>query len=301
MFMVRPYKCPFCGASRSTGKGMRKTKTMGPRVVRRCRQCGRKFTPRHQKLLAYAPGPAESSPAMRSVFPTSSEPCSALPRLGAEVLAVVGRYRDGARAFYYEVMLSGQSCPRCGGGLVMAAEGRCRCTGCGAEFDPTVEFQRCSSCDGVPRIRARHYECSRCRAVIASRFLFDGLVFDAAYFRQKMAEHRQRQRESRDRVRAMLAENRSPPLAPMTADAVGTAGLWEALNHLAMVPPPGVAETRERFDLQRYQTHVRAHVGTIAVMAEYGTIERKHLLDKASGVGRADGAGPASSTGEVPS
>ena len=205
---------------------------------------------------------------MRSVFPTSSEPCSALPRLGAEVLAVVGRYRDGARAFYYEVMLSGQSCPRCGGGLVMAAEGRCRCTGCGAEFDPTVEFQRCSSCDGVPRIRARHYECSRCRAVIASRFLFDGLVFDAAYFRQKMAEHRQRQRESRDRVRAMLAENRSPPLAPMTADAVGTAGLWEALNHLAMVPPPGVAQTRERFDLQRYQTHVRAHVGTIAVSLE---------------------------------
>ena len=36
-------------------------------------------------------------------------------------------------------------------------------------------------------------------------------------------------------------------------------------------------------------------------MAEYGTIERKHLLDKASGVGRADGTGPASSTGEVPS
>jgi hypothetical protein len=38
--------------------------------------------------------------------------------------------------------------------------------------------------------------------------LFDGLVFDTDYFRQKMVESRQRKREQRERVRQMLAEIR---------------------------------------------------------------------------------------------
>ena len=45
----RPPKCPFCRASQSIGKGYRRTKTLGLRRVRQCRQCGRKFTPRYQK------------------------------------------------------------------------------------------------------------------------------------------------------------------------------------------------------------------------------------------------------------
>ena len=45
----RPPKCPFCGASRSIGKGVRRTKLKGERKVRLCRACGRKFTPRYQR------------------------------------------------------------------------------------------------------------------------------------------------------------------------------------------------------------------------------------------------------------
>lgn len=47
--MGRPYKCPFCGESRSIGKGYRGTKLLGRRKVRLCKACGRKFTPRFQK------------------------------------------------------------------------------------------------------------------------------------------------------------------------------------------------------------------------------------------------------------
>ena len=39
-----------------------------------------------------------------------------------------------------------------------------------------------------PSCMVRRYQCGQCGAEIRSRFLFDGLVFDAEYFRQKMAE-----------------------------------------------------------------------------------------------------------------
>lgn len=46
--MGRPHKCPYCGSTETVSKGHRKTKTMGPRSIRRCQACRRKFTPRHQ-------------------------------------------------------------------------------------------------------------------------------------------------------------------------------------------------------------------------------------------------------------
>ena len=48
--MSRPFKCPFCGSHRNVRKGVRLTKTMGIRKLRRCKDCGRKFTPRNQPL-----------------------------------------------------------------------------------------------------------------------------------------------------------------------------------------------------------------------------------------------------------
>ena len=47
----RPPTCPHCGKSTSVSKGVRKTKTMGIRRLRRCKACGRKFTPRNQKPI----------------------------------------------------------------------------------------------------------------------------------------------------------------------------------------------------------------------------------------------------------
>jgi len=95
----------------------------------------------------------------------------------------------------------------------MVAEGRCKCTCCGDELDPTVNFQRCSACGGIPMLRISRYKCRDCSGDIASRFLFDGLVFDKDYFRRKMSESRQRKEEQHERVRQMLAESRSPTLS----------------------------------------------------------------------------------------
>lgn len=50
--MGRPYKCPYCEATETVSKGVRKTKTMGRRRIRLCKACKRKFTPRNQKPAA---------------------------------------------------------------------------------------------------------------------------------------------------------------------------------------------------------------------------------------------------------
>jgi hypothetical protein len=54
MYMARgrPPVCIHCGSHRSISKGKRRTKTLGDRRLRVCKDCGRKFTPRHQKPLA---------------------------------------------------------------------------------------------------------------------------------------------------------------------------------------------------------------------------------------------------------
>ncbi|MBU0717179.1 MAG: hypothetical protein KJ749_02940 [Planctomycetes bacterium] len=182
------------------------------------------------------------------------------------LMAAVSRFAARARAFFYEVMLSDHTCPTCDGPLTMQGEGRCRCQACRQVVDPTLTFQACPRCGAKPRLRLRRYECSACGAEIVSHFLFDGLVFDADYFRRKMGEHRQRRAEQRERVRQMLAENRSGVLTPPAADLGAVPGLADALNRLTGgMKTPLAYLPCDGFDLNRYQAHIRAHIRPFAM------------------------------------
>jgi len=177
----------------------------------------------------------------------------------------VERFVGAARAFFYEVALSGHSCPACGGRLAMTGESRCRCETCGQESDPTCTFQRCQACGGKPQLRVRRYECESCGADIPSRFVFDGMVFDVEYFRQKMEEHRRRAAERLERVREMLAASRSPAIAAGPLDLANHPGLLDALDALVDGAPVALQiEPRSRFDLKAYQAHVQANLGPFA-------------------------------------
>jgi len=191
-------------------------------------------------------------------------------RLAFRLLARVTAFSEKARRFYYAVMLAGRACPECEcNRLEMLGEGECRCQVCGDAFDPTLVFDRCPSCGGNPVLRVRRYQCGACGTQVASRFLFDGLVFDAEYFRQKMAEARRRKRDLRDRVREMLAASRSQTLLPEACDLGAVPGLAEALDSMvaagsrALRWAPG-----EAFDLGRYQSHVLGHIGPFALSME---------------------------------
>lgn len=179
--------------------------------------------------------------------------------LAFDMAAAVKEFVGRAKRFYYHVMLFGCRCGKCNGPLTMIGDGRCKCDGCGDQFDPTVAFQRCSHCGGTPVLRVRRYQCRSCGQPIHSVFLFDGIVFDAGYFKQKMAESRQRKKELRQRVQEMLADCRSAPLSLEAPDLNSIPGLIDALNNLGSgIAVPALAELKGRFDLNRYQAHIRA-------------------------------------------
>jgi len=183
--------------------------------------------------------------------------------LAFDMAAAVEKFLIKAKRFYYLVMLFGYRCPKCKGSLMMVAEGKCRCRSCKYEFDPTIEFQRCLACGGIPILRVRRYQCKKCGGDITSKFLFDGIVFDAEYYRRKMAESRQRKKEQRQRVQQMLAECRSEPLALKAPDLNSVPGLIEALNGLtAGLDASAAPELKDKFDLGRYQEHIRSHLET---------------------------------------
>ena len=177
--------------------------------------------------------------------------------LAIEMAAAIERFALRARRFYYIVMLFGCRCPKCRGTLTMVAESRCRCDSCGHEFDPTMAFQRCPSCGGVPVLKVRRYGCRRCGREIRSLFLFDGIVYDAQYFCRRMAESRRRRAELKERVQAMLAECRSDPLTLNAIDLKSVPGLTAALDALTGgLEQIMQGESRGSFDLGRYQEHV---------------------------------------------
>jgi len=153
-------------------------------------------------------------------------------KLAFDMAAAVQNFFGKARRFYYLVMLLACRCPKCNSALTMVAESICRCNSCKFEFDPTVEFQRCSKCGGIPVLRIRRYYCKDCNSEVRSRFLFDTLPFEREYFKAKMAESRQRKKELKERVKKMLAESRSNALPLQTVDFKAVPDLVAALNSL---------------------------------------------------------------------
>ncbi len=191
---------------------------------------------------------------------------------GERLLEAVAHYRGLARDYYYQAVLSGYACPKCNAALFMIGESRCRCGACGHEFDPTPVFQRCATCDGIPRLNVRRYRCMSCGTDVASRFVFDGIVYDADYFREKMAESRQRKQDERQRAREQrvtaVVSNTSPSWEPATIDLSASPGLLEALNGLTGQARAEVdtwlklagAFADSVFDVGSYQSHIQAHL-----------------------------------------
>ena len=180
--------------------------------------------------------------------------------------AAVEHYALNAKLFYYQSVLYSHECHSCAGRLVMQRESKCRCLACGAQFDPTVAFQRCSACGGAVRLHVRRYACTDCGSDVPSRFVFEGLVFDADYFRRKMVEHRERKRERLTRVREMLAGSCSGRLELEPLAVTQMAILCDALSSLETAPVDMAADRIEPvFDLARYQRHLQAHTSPIAL------------------------------------
>lgn len=179
------------------------------------------------------------------------------------IISVEGRmagFKERAKAFYFEVILSPYRCPQCQGLLRMTNTSQCSCS-CGNIFDPTLAFQR-SPCCGVRLVRRTyHYACSCCREVVPSVFLFDERVFDKEYFREMMQDHRRKARQEREEMKRFLAESRSgtfllteePHLESLDGFVQDLEAFIQSQPH---VPLDSGFEPKSIFNMDRYRSHI---------------------------------------------
>ena len=184
------------------------------------------------------------------------------------VLSRVSGFKEMARAYYFEVILSPYRCPECGGRIKMIGVSECSCS-CGKILDPTISFQQ-SLCCGAKLIRRTfHYACSRCHQTVPSRFLFDERLFDKAYFREMMQNARARERRKREELKAIWAASRSDNLILLEEPRLDSiSGLTEALNGFIGTGGSGYQESwpRSGFSLEDYRNHLLSIIGNRSIL-----------------------------------
>ena len=175
------------------------------------------------------------------------------------ILKRVTDFKERARSFYFEVILSVYNCPECGGRLQMTGQSQCACS-CGNVFDPTLAFQKSICCSARLIRKTFHYTCSRCKKTVPSRFLFDEKVFDKSYFREMMQESRKKAKQKREEIRRLLTESRSGALPLIEdPDLDSIPGLIHDLNGFIQQPDdeyhlPFYIENS--FDMDDYRDHI---------------------------------------------
>ncbi len=125
---------------------------------------------------------------------------------------VIGSFRERVRSFYFSVLLSKFRCPQCQEQFQVVGLSSALC-GCGAAFDPTLTFQKSSCCGAILVKRQCHYACSVCGEVVPSIFLFNEVLFDGEYFREKMRLSREQRRREQAETRTILRAERSGTLS----------------------------------------------------------------------------------------
>ena len=165
-----------------------------------------------------------------------------------------------ARALFYEVMLFMKPCPECReSALRMVRDGLAVCAICRARIDPTLVFQACPDCDSRLVLKVCHYWCPQCRHPVRSLYCVEARVFDAAYFREKMQESRERKRREQEMVTKAVRHAPSDPITPCEPISLDQSpGLEMDLNTIiaAVVPQELRKSVQERFDIDTYRRHL---------------------------------------------
>jgi len=194
-------------------------------------------------------------------------------------------YRERARHFFQAVVLLPYACPRCEGKLSMTSPSRAKCRNCGHELDPTTTFQRSPCCGSVLRLARHHYVCTSCRTVVPSHFLFVERVFDASYFRERMAESRERIRRRREVLRRLMVREQSGQLlltdAP-TTDLVDE--LFTQLDAFVRMPEATLDTFWEHggFSIEAYRDHLRTSMaGCVRRFNAFPSLHANRRTDRA--------------------
>jgi len=178
------------------------------------------------------------------------------------VTDLLKKLRGKLKSLYYRAVLFAKPCPNCKApDLIMLKDSWCKCQSCSHEFDPTVEFQVCSTCRTSLKRRIFHYWCEKCRKRVKSAYCFDAKVFDAVYFREMMNESRQRKKQKHEQIKQMLAESRSARLFSTQEPSLANLPGWEPeLNKFVNTAIPEEflhnIPTQPLFEMDIYRQHI---------------------------------------------
>ena len=176
----------------------------------------------------------------------------------AAVESVIESYRVSVRSFYFSVLLAKFRCPQCQGSIQLVEPSSALC-GCGAAFDPTLVFQKSGCCGAILVKRQCHYSCNVCGEVVPSIFLFDGVIFDSEYFRDKMRLSREQRRREQAETRAVLRAERSGTLSIFDeVDLNALPGLVTDLDDLIGVSTTdqNIQEWERNLSIEDYRRHI---------------------------------------------
>jgi predicted Fe-S protein YdhL (DUF1289 family) len=180
----------------------------------------------------------------------------------------VGQFKERARAFYFDVILSVHPCPECGGRIRMSGKSECTC-GCGHVFDPTTAFQKSPCCGQHVVRKTNHYVCPGCQRTVPSLFLFDERLFDKAYFREMVRRSRARAAKRREEMRRILEGYRSGALRFTEAPCLeAVPGLVDDLDAFVggAASGPDHLDLNSVFKMEDYRNHILDILGNDGFM-----------------------------------
>lgn len=179
-------------------------------------------------------------------------------------------FKERARRFFYQVMLSACACPVCSGKLRIVGPGRARCGTCQSEIDLTATFQKSTCCQATLELRRQHYACSCCGQTIPSRFLFDERAFDSQYFKLAMRKSRENKERRLAKLKELLASSRSNALALTEMSGLNDIpGLTEDLDaFLGSMPQVELRafQGHGEFVMDAYREAILGYLGGLEVM-----------------------------------
>lgn len=175
-----------------------------------------------------------------------------------KVQASVKTFKERGKAYYFDVLFSKYRCPVCTKKPNINGLSQAEC-GCGHLFDPTLQFQRSSCCNARLIRQIYHYVCSQCGKYVKSLFLFDERLFDKEYFREMMAQSRERKKQKREQFSQILRDRSDELVLKDSFDLEELENFYDDLD--AFIIPAGselpeLTPEIEEFNMLRYRNHI---------------------------------------------
>lgn len=193
----------------------------------------------------------------------------------------VQEFKERVKAYYFNILSTRYSCPKCARRLDLTDSYQVSCF-CGMVFDPTIEFQRSTCCLAGLKRKNLHYVCSVCGKITASIFLFDEVIFDPEYFKERMQAFRENERKRKQEAREILKMAKSGSLCLTDkVDLDSLPGFMQDLNQFIGIESQAeLALLNQTLSLEEYRKHLLDQLDTERLFNSFTSLSSEERKDR---------------------